>query len=148
MDNKAVIKKIKEARESKKITQSQMAERLNMGYRAYQNFEACFTKKLDLERLRKVSNELDLDFVQLFETDNVSGLTINAIENNIEDTLSNSVGKRSINVLRLVAENAGMRAENNLLKAEILFLRQIVSKQVLMYLICFLFNQSDVFCIE
>ncbi len=148
MDNKAIIKKIKTAREFKKITQSQMAERMNMGYRAYQNFEACFTKKLDIERLRQVADELELDFVQLIEKDSIDELIIEATENSIQHSYSEDVVKKSINVLKLVAENAGIKAENSLLKAEILFLRQIVSKQVLMYLICFLFNQSDVFCME
>lgn len=70
---------IKKYRELRLLTQPQMAEKLNISLKAYQNFENGVTK-IDLERLQEVAKILEVSIDDLINVED--GVYINEIKNN------------------------------------------------------------------
>jgi transcriptional regulator with XRE-family HTH domain len=70
---------IKKYREIRLLTQPQMAEKLNISLKAYQNFENGVTK-IDLERLQEVAKILEVSIDDLINVED--GVYINEIKNN------------------------------------------------------------------
>lgn len=70
---------IKKYRELRLLTQPQMAEKLNISLKAYQNFENGVTK-IDLERLQEVAKILEVSIDDLINLED--GVYINEIKNN------------------------------------------------------------------
>lgn len=74
-----ICRKIKQLRDNKSLTQPDMAEKLNISLKAYQNFENGITK-LDLQRLQEVAKILEIPIEDLINADD--GVYINEIKNN------------------------------------------------------------------
>lgn len=70
---------IKKLRDLKSFTQQEMANKLNISLKAYQNFENGFTK-LDLDRLQEVSKILEISIEDLINSED--GVYISEIKNN------------------------------------------------------------------
>ncbi|MBS1666785.1 MAG: helix-turn-helix transcriptional regulator [Bacteroidetes bacterium] len=70
---------IKKFRELKEMKQPEMAEKLNISLKAYQNFENGITK-LDLERLKEVANIFEIPIEDLINSED--GVYISEIKNN------------------------------------------------------------------
>lgn len=75
-----IHRKIKQLRTAKELTQSGIAEQLNISLKAYQNFENGISK-LDLERLKAVADILEIDVEDLINAED-SGVFIAEIKNN------------------------------------------------------------------
>jgi transcriptional regulator with XRE-family HTH domain len=74
-----IHREIKKYREIRLLTQPQMAEKLNISLKAYQNFENGVTK-MDLERLQEVAKILEVSIDDLINVED--GVYINEIKNN------------------------------------------------------------------
>jgi transcriptional regulator with XRE-family HTH domain len=72
--------KIKTLREGKGISQSQMAERLNMDERNYMRIESGERKLMDTEMLMRIAEVLDVDVADLLVNE-----TVNIENNDIHD---------------------------------------------------------------
>lgn len=70
---------IKKFRDARSLTQPEIAGKLNISLKAYQNFENGITK-LDLERLQEVAKILEVSVEDLMNVED--GLYINEIKNN------------------------------------------------------------------
>lgn len=70
---------IKKLRDTKEFTQQDMADKLNISLKAYQNFENGFTK-LDLERIQAVAKILEVSVDDLINSED--GVYISEIKNN------------------------------------------------------------------
>lgn len=75
-----IHKKIKQLRSAKEYTQPEMAEKLGMSLKAYQNFENGITK-LDYDRLKSVSQVLEVEVEELINAED-GGVFIAEIKNN------------------------------------------------------------------
>lgn len=75
-----IHKKIKQLRAAKEYNQPEMADKLGMSLKAYQNFENGITK-LDFDRLKSVAQILDVDVEDLINAED-SGVFIAEIKNN------------------------------------------------------------------
>jgi len=75
-----IHKKIKQLRSAKEYTQPEMADKLGMSLKAYQNFENGITK-LDYDRLKSVAQILDVDVEDLINAED-AGVFIAEIKNN------------------------------------------------------------------
>jgi len=75
-----IHKKIKQLRAAKEYTQPEMADKLGMSLKAYQNFENGITK-LDYDRLKSVAQILDVEVEDLINAED-TGVFIAEIKNN------------------------------------------------------------------
>ena len=75
-----IHRKIKQLRTIKEFTQQDMADKLAMALKTYQNFENGVTK-LDYERLKAVSDILEVDVEDLINSED-SGVYIGEIKDN------------------------------------------------------------------
>jgi len=75
-----IHRKIKQLRVAKELTQQDMADKLNMALKTYQNFENGVTK-LDYERLKTVAEILEVEVEDLINAED-SGVYIAEIKNN------------------------------------------------------------------
>ena len=75
-----IHRKIKQVRTAKEYTQPEMADKLNMSLKTYQNFENGITK-LDYERLKAVAEILEIEVEDLINAED-SGVYIAEIKNN------------------------------------------------------------------
>lgn len=97
-----IHRKIKELRSGKEITQPEMADKLGMSLKTYQNFENGITK-LDYERLKAVAELLEVTVEDLINAED-SGVFIAEIKHN-------SVG---YNGSKVVIKNTGSESEKEL----------------------------------
>jgi len=67
MTNRDLLLRIKNQRKIKGLSQADMANKLNIVLKTYQNIESGITR-LDIERLRQISNLIDLDLSTIFRT--------------------------------------------------------------------------------
>lgn len=75
-----IHRKIKQLRSAKELTQQDMADKLGMALKTFQNFENGITK-LDYERLKAVAEILEVDVEDLINAED-SGVYIAEIKNN------------------------------------------------------------------
>lgn len=75
-----IHRQIKQLRSIKEFTQQDMADKLGMSLKAYQNFENGITK-LDYERLKSVAQILEVEIEDLINAED-SGVYIAEIKNN------------------------------------------------------------------
>jgi len=71
MSTLAIRSKVKTLRESKGISQSQMAERLHMDERTYKRIENGEKKLLDLELLDRIAKALETDWTELVKDEGI-----------------------------------------------------------------------------
>lgn len=95
-----IHKKIKQLRQARELTQENMAEKLSISLKAYQNFENAITK-LDFERLKQVAEILEIELEELINAED-NGVYIAEIKNN-------SVGYNGSNVTINEAESSSER---------------------------------------
>ncbi len=74
-----IHRNIKKYRDLKELTQQEMADKLYISLKAYQNFENGITK-LDLERLQEVAKILEVSVDDLINSED--GVYISEIKNN------------------------------------------------------------------
>jgi len=85
MSTLAIRSKVKTLRESKGISQSQMAERLHMDERTYKRIENGEKKLLDLELLDRIAKALETDWTELVKDEGIY------FENNADSMTDNGV---------------------------------------------------------
>ena len=64
MEQSAILRRIRETRRRRGWSQSEMADRLNIALKTYQNLESGITR-IDIERLAQVAATLDVELVSL-----------------------------------------------------------------------------------
>jgi len=64
MEQSTILTRIKETRKRRGWSQSEMAERLNVALKTYQNLESGMTR-IDIERLAQVAAILDVELISL-----------------------------------------------------------------------------------
>lgn len=104
--------KLKTIRESRKVTQQELADLLNISQKTYSNIESNLSK-LWVSHLIKLSKFLQFDLQQFFKTVPTENKKANKIEklHDIEDLLSESIDtykeiiKDKNQIIRLLKEN-------------------------------------------
>ncbi len=116
-----IHRNIKKYRDLKELTQQEMADKLYISLKAYQNFENGITK-LDLERLQEVAKILEVSVDDLINSED--GVYISEIKNN--DVGFNN---REITINHLRSETEKELCERIIRDkdAEILFLREVLN---------------------
>lgn len=115
---------IKRRREIKGLRQQDMAEKLNMNIRSYQNLEGGSTK-LDLERLGQLAEILETTIEELLKQE---GLYIHQEINEIKDSGSGFVYHQEISNALIEKVIAAKESENQALKEEIRYLQEKVNQ--------------------
>ncbi|MCE5214667.1 MAG: helix-turn-helix domain-containing protein [Methanobacterium sp.] len=112
---------IKKHREQKGLRQQDMADKLNMNIRSYQNLESGATK-LDLERLAQIADVLETPTEDLLRQDGVY------IHQEIRETSNGFVYHYGIEEEMLNRLLAAKDAENQLLRDEIKYLKDKIDQ--------------------
>jgi transcriptional regulator with XRE-family HTH domain len=87
MSTLAVRTRIKTLRETKGISQSQMAEKLHMDERNYKRIESGEKKNMELDLLSRIAEVLEVDVPDLLASE-----VVNIFENDIHDNQNSPAG--------------------------------------------------------
>jgi transcriptional regulator with XRE-family HTH domain len=132
--NENFVKKLKEIRKNKGMTQQQMADKLCMELRTYQNIEYNKNKKMDISKINDIAKALNenfdslVDFAKMQYIETVTDKSVGIVNGNV--TMPEPQTDISEVPLNKLIELESLKKENTLLKSEIDFYRSVLKDKI------------------
>ncbi len=132
--NETFVAKLKEIRNNKGMTQQQMADKLCMELRTYQNIEYNKNKKMDISKINEIAKALNenfdtlVDFAKMQYIETVTEKSVGIVNGNI--TMPETPVDANGDSLSKMIELESLRKENILLKSEIDFYRSVLKEKI------------------